>query len=313
MNIRQFEYILAVAEHKHFELAADKCFISQSTLSTMIAKFEEEQQVKIFNRKKKPLEVTAEGELIINQLKIIVKQIQTLTELTKEIKGEVSGKLSISVIPTIAPFLLPVFLHDFSLKFPQLHITVNEQTTEEIINKIKSRELDIGILSIPVKEKYLLETPLYNEPFLLYDIKKRNKKRIHPKDLDYTNMWLMEDGHCLRTQVIEICDMNEKNRKLQVNSNLHFSAGSIDSLLRFVKASGGKTLLPYLSTLDFTKKQKDCINYFEPPVPYRSIGLVVHEDFAKKKILNLIKEEIQTKISRILPKQKEPGRKIEPI
>jgi LysR family hydrogen peroxide-inducible transcriptional activator len=139
MNIQQFHYILAVAECKHFELASEKCFITQSTLSTMISKFEDQIGIKIFDRKKKPVQITSEGLLVIEQLKLITNNIDQLNELVKEIKGELKGSLTLSVIPTIAPFLLPLFLQDFASKFPNLKITVREETTVEIQRKLKAR------------------------------------------------------------------------------------------------------------------------------------------------------------------------------
>ena len=183
MNIQQFQYILAVAEHKHFELASEKCFITQSTLSTMISKFEDEIGLKIFDRKKKPVQLTNEGIVIIEQLKIIVNNIGQLKELTKELKGEITGILTLSVIPTIAPFLLPLFLQDFASKFPNLIIKVREETTSEITRKLKSRELDIGILSIPIEDKELIEIKLYDEPFVFFDPNEFTNKRISVKKM----------------------------------------------------------------------------------------------------------------------------------
>ncbi|MFN6038024.1 MAG: LysR substrate-binding domain-containing protein, partial [Bacteroidota bacterium] len=285
MNIRQIEYILSVAEHRHFELAAEKCFVSQSTLSTMISKYEEETGIKIFNRKKKPVELTKEGKLIVQLFREIQKKLECLAELTKEIKGEIKGRLTLSIIPTIAPYLLPLFIKEFAQKFPELNITVNEETTCDIIRKLKSRETDIGIVSIPLKENDLQEIKLYDEPFLVYDAATTSNKNINIKKMDFSNLWLLEEGHCMRTQVMEICELNKR----QKNSitNLHFRAGSIDSLLRFVKSSKGKTLLPFLATEEFSKNDRKHLRNFESPIPLRTIGLIIHQDFAKKKILEL--------------------------
>ena len=168
MNIQQFEYVLALADSRHFETAADRCHITQSTLSTMISKLEEELGILIFDRKKKPLEITSEGALLITQIQIISKEIDNLDEIVKEIKGEIKGEISISVIPTIAPYLIPLFITQFAAKYPQLRIQVKEEQTAEIIRNLKQRTLDIGIVSIPIKDKDLLEFPLYNEPFVYF-------------------------------------------------------------------------------------------------------------------------------------------------
>ncbi len=299
MNIQQIQYVLAVAENKHFEQAAEKCFITQSTLSTMISKFEDEINIKIFDRKKKPVSVTAEGQVIIEQLKIIWKDIEQFTELTKEIKGEVKGTLTISVIPTVAPFLLPLFLQNFAAKFPELIIKVKEQTTGEIIRQIKSRELDIGIISIPVQDKDILELKLYDEPFVFYDAKNKNASKKSIDKIDLSNLCLLEEGHCMRTQVVKLCEIH--NKEFASKLNFEYKAGSIDSLLRFVKANKATTLLPYLSVVDLSDEEKSLISNFVAPIPYRTIGLVTHRHFVKKKILEMLQKEIISKTQTKLP------------
>lgn len=310
MNIQQFNYVLAVAESKHFELAAEKCFVTQSTLSTMISKFEDEIGINIFDRKKKPVKITTEGSAIIEQLKIITNNINHLNELAGEIKGEVKGHLTISVIPTVAPFLLPMFLQHFASRFPDLQIEVKEQTTQEILRQLKSRDLDIGIISTPVHERDILELKLYDEPFVFYNAAEVNGKSVSVKKMNTNNLYLMEEGHCMHTQVVNLCDLNKKH--LNETLNFEFKAGSIDSLLRFVKANKATTLLPYLSTLDLSEKEKKQISQFSAPVPYRSIGLVVHRHFAKKKILNILQKDIIDKISQVLP-QKIKGEQLMPV
>jgi LysR family hydrogen peroxide-inducible transcriptional activator len=248
MNIHQFQYILALAETRHFENAAEKCFITQSTLSTMISKFEDEVGIIIFDRKKKPVELTSEGVIMIEQLKKISKEIEQLTEITKEIKGEVSGDLSISVIPTIAPGILPLFINDFASKFPNLNIEVKEETTAEIMRQIKSRDLDIGIVSIPLNDKDIREIHLYDEPFVFYDTNSTIANKVDAAHLDVSNICLLDEGHCMRAQILELCNMQTNRLNNQIN--FKYNAGSIDSLMRFVKANKASTLLPYLSTID---------------------------------------------------------------
>ncbi|WP_264509439.1 LysR substrate-binding domain-containing protein [Flavobacterium sp. N1719] len=299
MNIRQFEYILAVAEIRHFELAAEKCFATQSTLSTMVSKFEEELGITIFNRKKKPVEITAEGEVIIEQLKAIQSQIGVLNELAKEFKGEVNGNLTISVIPTVAPPLLPLFLQSFAEKFPQLHIEIREQTTAEITRLLKSRELDIGILSVPINDPDLIEIPLYNEPFQLLDYREKYTNSLSVEALDPADIWLMEEGHCMRTQILKFCDLDKNYCNTHLNFN--FKAGSIDSLLRFVRANQATTLVPYLAALSLSESDQSYLRNFQNPVPVRSIGLVVHRHFVKRRVLYFLEQEINKQVHPLLP------------
>ena len=311
MNIQQFQYILAVAEYRHFELASEKCCITQSTLSTMISRFEDEIGIKVFDRKKKPVQLTNEGLLIIEQLKIVTNNIDQLRELVKEVRGEIKGNLTLSVIPTIAPFLLPLFLQDFAAKFPSLTIKVKEETTGEIIRKIKSRELDIGILSVPLKEKDLIEVKLYDEPFVFFDASGASNNNISMKKVKIENLCLMEEGHCMRTQVLQLCDLNKK----QVDNKLNFEyqAGSIDSLLRFVKANKATTLLPYLAANDFSNHEKKYLSHFSSPVPYRTVGLIVHHHFVKKKLLQILQKEIVSKISSVIATIDIKGEKLSPL
>ncbi len=311
MNIQQFQYILAVAKYKHFELAAEKCCISQSTLSTMISKFEDEIGVKIFDRKKKPVDLTLEGSLILEQLKVITNHIEQLHELTKEIKGEITGHLNLSVIPTIAPFLLPLFLQEFASQFSNLNIVVKEETTDEIQKKLKLREIDIGIVSIPLNDKDLYEIKLYDEPFLFYNTKKKLNKKLSVNHLKNENLYLMEEGHCMRTQVSELCNNNSKKNKSSLNFD--YKAGSIDSLIRFVKVSQASTLLPYLATLNFTKHDACHLSHFTSPIPYRTIGLIVHRHFVKKKILNSLQKSIMDNVSHQLPTIELKGKILHPV
>jgi LysR family hydrogen peroxide-inducible transcriptional activator len=311
MNIHQFQYILALAEHTHFESAAEKCFITQSTLSTMVSKFEEEIGIKLFDRKKKPLQLTKEGFAIIEQLKIIINDIDQLKELVKEVKGETKGNLTLSVIPTIAPFLLPLFLQDFASKFPNLKILVKEETTGEISRKLKSRELDIGILSIPIQDKDLTEIKLYDEPFVFFDAGKSTNSQVSINKLDVSNLCMMEEGHCMRTQVIKLCDLTKK--QFDSKLNFEFKAGSIDSLLRFVKANHATTLLPYLAVADFSEQEKMHVSHFSSPVPYRSIGLVVHKHFVKKNLLAILEKEITGRIPEFALKTDISGVQIAPV
>ena len=298
MNIQQFQYILAVVEHKHFETAAETCFITQSTLSTMINRFENEIGIKIFNRKTKPVSITKEGTELMKQIRMIKKERDSLDNIVQELKGETVGELRIGIIPTIATDLLPLFLSDFANNFPKVKIIVQEMTTLEIQKSLKNRMLDVGILAIPLKDKELVELDLYIEPFLMYDCSLNKKKRtITIEELDYSKLWLLEEGHCLRTQVQQICDLSNKEE----DKNIEFKAGSLGSLIRFTKANKGVTILPYLSSLELNKDDKEKLVPFTYPIPVRSIGLITHKHFVKKKLLNHLQETIQNAVIPLIP------------
>lgn len=311
MNIQQIQYVLAVAEIRHFERAAEKCFVTQSTLSTMISRLEDELQIQLFDRKKKPVTITSEGAVLIEQMKKINLEVEQLKELSQEVKGEVKGDLSISVIPTIAPFLLPLFLQSFAGKFPNLKMVVKEQPTAEILRQLKARELDIGIISIPVKDADIEEFKLYDEAFLFYDAGQELKQNVSPDNLKIKNLCLLEEGHCMRTQVINLCELHKTNLRNMLNFD--YKAGSIDSLLRFVKVNGATTLLPYLATTEFTEEERKHLSAFAEPTPFRSVGLVVHRHFVKKQILEKLKEEVMLKVSPLLPEIDISGKELLPV
>ncbi len=294
MNIQQFQYVLAVAECRHFETAAEKCFISQSTLSTMILKFENELGITIFDRKKRPMVVTDGGQKIIDRLKIITNEIGQLEELSKEIKGEIKGVIKVACIPTVAPFLLPLFLVDFAQKYPDLKIEVIEITTDEIAHQLKSRDLDIGIISLPFNDSELAEYALYDEPFVLFDTAQEKEQKVSVEEINMENFWLMEEGHCMRTQVLDIC--SQSNPAINSTLNISFKAGSINSLIRFVKANKGKTLLPFWATTQFSEEEKQYIRPLGAPVPFRTIGLLTRQYFPRQKLLQLFQREIINKL-----------------
>mgnify|MGYP001059985363 CR=1 FL=1 len=303
MNIHQFKYVLAVAQKRHFEAAAEECCITQSTLSTMISRLEDEIGIKIFNRKTKPVSITEEGELIIERLQIIDKEIAALQNVVQELKGEMKGELRIGIIPTIAPYLLPLFLARFAKQFPGVKIVVQELTTAAIQTNLKLRTIDVGILATPLEDVELEEYNLYKEPFVVYDCSSNRKKtKTTIQDLDYSKLWFLEEGHCLRTQVQRICEIS--NKQDAKNTNIEFKAGSIDSLLRFTKVSQGITILPYLATLDLTVKDQEKLQFFADPVPVRTIGLITHKFFVKKGLLNYLQELIVELIEPKLPKIK---------
>lgn len=299
MNFQQIEYVIAVSEIGNFSKAADRCCITQSTLSTMIGRFEDEIGITIFDRKSKPVTITKEGEEIIRQLKIIAHETATLGEIASALKGEMKGVVKIAVIPTVAPYLLPRFLTDFILSYPEIQFSVSEMTTKEIVGALQKREIDIGIVSTPLGYDQLLEFPLYNEPFVLYD--RGNVKAKRPAEIDPDRLWLLEEGHCFRTQAVSLCGLQEKRDK---SYNLDYKSGTISTLLKFVNQNNGVTLLPWLASQDLSESEKAHLQYMQSPVPGRTVGLIVHRHFVKKKLLNELMEAIQGKM---LPLLEEAG------
>ncbi|PCI99375.1 MAG: DNA-binding transcriptional regulator OxyR [Flavobacteriales bacterium] len=301
MNIQQFRYILAVVDLKNFEAASERCFVTQSTLSTMISRLEDEIGVRIFNRKTKPVSITLEGQQIINRLRIVIHEVESLKNVIQELKGDMVGELRIGVIPTVAPYLLPLFLTKFAGRFPKINIVIKEMTTSLIQASLKERTLDIGLLAVPLEDDELVEQELYSEPFLVYDCRdEKSEYKISINNLDYSKLWLLQEGHCLRTQIFQICELSNLNGKNNVN--FEFESGSMGSLLNFTKASKGITIIPYLVSLDLSLEDKRNIIEFTQPTPVRSIGLLTHKFFVKKKIAKVLQEIIQESVRDLIPK-----------
>ncbi|WP_442267279.1 LysR substrate-binding domain-containing protein [Tenacibaculum sp. ZS6-P6] len=312
MNIQQFQYVLAVVDLKNFEAAAEKCFVTQSTLSTMIGRFEKEIGIKIFNRKTKPVSITVEGEEIIKRLRILASEVDALNNLIQELKGEMIGELKIGIIPTVAPYLLPLFLTNFAEAFPKVKIIVREMTTSEIQKALKIRSIDVGVLALPLEDDMLNEVDLYSEPFVLYDCSEGDiTNKISVNDIDYSKLCLLQEGHCLRTQVQRICDLSDQytNR----DENFEFESGSMDSLLRITRARKGMTILPYLATTDLSPDIKQRLVEFDKPIPVRKVGLVTHKFFVKKKLLSELKLLIQNSVIEHLPQKESEYKILKPL
>jgi len=296
MNFQQLEYIIAVDTYRHFAKAAEKTFVTQPTLSMMIQKLEDELGVRIFDRSKQPVTPTHDGEEVIARAKQIIADANRLKEFTKGLKNEISGELNLAVIPTLAPYLLPLFIKPFVENHPKLKINIRELVTNDIINSLKNGETDMGLLATPLHDNKLEEHPIFYEEFFAYaatDEKVSKKKYLLPKDIDTSKLWLLEEGHCLRNQVFNLCELKKKNTE---NDRLHYEAGSIETLKNLVDHHKGITILPQLATLDLSKKQRDKIREFAHPKPVREISLVVNKNFHRISILNALRKEIENQL-----------------
>ena len=292
MTITQLEYAIAVDTYRHFATAAEQCFVTQPTLSMQIQKLEETLDCKIFDRSKQPVVPTEIGEEIIRQARVIVHESKMLSQLVKDKKGLMEGELQIGIIPTLASNLLPMFLHTFLNKYPDIKIRIKEMTTGLMIEKLKTGRIDAGLLSTPLQDNSIIEYPLFYEELVAY-VSKSNptfkKTYILPADINLKELWLLEEGHCFRNQVVNFCEL--KKQSIEQN-HFEYEAGSIETLIKMVELDKGLTILPELSTLDFNVKQMNMVRHFKSPVPVREISLVTHRNYLKKKLVDVLKEEI---------------------
>jgi LysR family transcriptional regulator, hydrogen peroxide-inducible genes activator len=305
MNLQQLEYILAINNERHFARAAEKCFVTQATLSMMVRKLEDELGVKIFDRSRQPVVPTETGVAIIEQARQVLQGTRMIKEIIADRKGTVEGELRIGVIPTIAPYLLPLFLNRLLKKFPNVKIHISERTTDEIIARLKDQRLDVGIMATPLNEAGLLETPLFYEQFIVYAAESSStlrKKYILADDIDPSNLWLLEEGHCLRSQIINLCALKSKEKELH---QLDFEAGSIETLIKIVEGNQGITILPELALNGMPARQLKKIRYFKAPAPVREVSLVTYRYFMKKKLVDILSQEIMAGVPKeMLVKQR---------
>ncbi|MBC7567295.1 MAG: hydrogen peroxide-inducible genes activator [Pedobacter sp.] len=303
MTLVQLEYIVAVDTYRSFVGAAEKCFVTQPTLSMQVQKLEEMLNVKIFDRSKQPVIPTEIGAQIIEQARVILQESLKVKELISSQQLDVVGELKVGIIPTVAPYLLPKVIAAMMEKYPGLNLLIWEYSTEDIIHHLKTGVLDCGILATPLADAAIQETPLYYENFVTYISKNSKlfkKKTIDADDLEDENIWLLNEGHCMRSQVLNICRSTKQNR-LQ---GLTYNTGSVETLIRMVDMNNGATLLPELALEELSNKQLSKVRYFKSPEPVREISLVTHKNFIKKRTLNALKEEILAVIPKTMRQKK---------
>ena len=287
MNLQQLEYIVAVDNHRHFARAADACFVSQPTLSIMIHKLEDELGLVIFDRKRQPVIPTIRGKEIIDQARVVLRESARLEEIATEAKEKMEGELSIGIIPTLAAYLVPLFIQDFLDLYPQVHITVEEAQTKTILDELKKGILDVGILATPLNEPNMEESVLFYEEFYLYTADVKPKRFVIQEDIDPNKLLLLEEGHCLRSQILNLCKLQETSGR-----QLKYQAGSLETLKRLVDSKQGMTILPELATLSLGEEDKMRVTRFKQPAPVREISLVMHRSFVKEHLIEKLKESI---------------------
>lgn len=292
MNLQQLEYIIEVDKQRHFQKAAQACNVTQPTLSMMIKKLEEELGEVIFDRSKQPIVPTSIGEKIIAQARRILGETEQLKDLLHLEKGEISGNLRIGVIPTIAPYLMPSIFKQLSAKYSKLTLFVYEYTTETLIQKLKSGELDVGILATPLGISTLQESPIYYERYFLYVNEadaNYHKSYILPEEIDTEKLWLLAEGHCLRNQILNLCELKKQSSG---SNTLNYEAGSIETLIQLVDNNHGLTIIPELAVERLSERQQKQIKSFVDPIPVREISLVTHHSYVKERMIRVLKEAI---------------------
>jgi len=293
MTITQLQYVLAVAEYQNFTLAAEKSFVTQPTLSMQVQKLEDELDVLIFDRSKKPIAITEIGKKIVMQAKNIVAEAERMKDIVDQDKGFVGGDYVLGIIPTVMPTLLPMFLPTFVKKFPKVNLIIKEQPTDTLIRNLEDNHLDAAIAATPLEVDFLIERPLYYEPFVGYvppSHRLAQEKEIATTDLDISDILLLQDGHCFRDGVINLC----KLPKNQHSEHFQIQSGSFETLVNLSNEGLGMTLLPYLNTLDLDRRKMTNLRYFKKPSPAREISLIYHKSELKMQITEALKDTISS-------------------
>ena len=292
MTLVQLEYIVAVDTWRHFATAAEHCFVTQPTLSMQIQKLEEALDLKIFDRSKHPVVPTPAGEVILQQARSVLLAREALMQVVQEQKGILAGELRVGIIPTLAPYLLPLFVPGFLAHHPHVKLIVQELMTDDLLEKLRQGKLDAGILVTPLQTDDILEHVLFYEELKVYMSKKHRafgKEYVLPEDIDPNKLWLLEEGHCFRSQIMNLCEL-QKLSKLQ--NHFDYEAGSIETLRKMVELNEGITIIPEMATFDMTAKQLQLVRPFKRPFPMREVSLVVHRNQAKERLIQQLKKEI---------------------
>lgn len=292
MTFVQLEYIVAVDTYRHFAMAAGHCFVTQPTLSMQVQKLEEELGLKIFDRSKQPVIPTEAGKEVIDQARKILAEKGTIQEIVQSRKGLLTGELRIGIIPTLAPYLLPLFVQGFTAKYPQIKLIVNELTTELVVARLREGRIDVGILVTPLQENGIREHVLFYEELLVYVSRKNaayKKTYMLTQDIDPNKLWLLEEGHCFRSQIVKLCELRKASKE---GSHFDYEAGSLETLRRMVELNDGITILPELAAMDLSSKQMQLVRHFRRPAPMREVSLIVHRDFVKQRLVEALKQAI---------------------
>jgi len=294
ITLIQLEYITALDTYRHFATAAEKCFVTQPTLSMQVRKLEEDLGFIVFDRSRQPVIPTEQGKYIIEQARIVLQEASRIETIASELKQQVSGELRIGLIPTISPFLLPLFAGHFKKAHPSIDLKVEEAVTETIERMLQKDMLDIGIVVTPLHNPVIIEQILYYEEMMIYHHPGHpfsEKSIINADKIDHGDMWLLGDGHCFRSQVVNFCEIQKlEHTKLPYK----FEGGSINTLMKIIDREGGYTLIPELAFLE--NKSNEQVKRFARIKPLREVSLIYTRKYAKTRMIELLAECIKTSI-----------------
>ena len=290
MTLQQLEYIVAVYRMRHFAKAAEQCGVTQPTLSAMIQKLEAELGLRLFERSSQQVVPTAVGRKVVEQAVEVLAGAARIKELVEEEKHSLAGTFRLGVLPTIAPYLLPRFFPRLRREHPETDIRVVELKTKGICQALHEGTIDAAVLvNVPDLEEYE-QTPLYYEQFVVYvshDDSLFSHRSIRTADLDGEMLWLLDEGHCFRDQLVKFCNLKSAREAQEA-----YTLGSIETFMRMVEGGQGVTFIPELALEQLTDQQKALVRPFALPIPTRQIVLLTARDFVRHSLRDLLVESI---------------------
>ena len=263
----------------------------------MIQKLEDELGVRIFDRSQTPIEPTDVGRKVIDQARASLAQIYQIKEIVEEEKGIIKGVFRLAIIPTVSPYLLPKLMQSHREQNSDIRLVISEMTTNQILSNLAKGQIDGGILATPLRDDRMKERPVYYEKFLAYV--SPNERFLHAKtsleeaDLKGAKLWLLAEVHCFRTQILNLCNLKNKNL---TNSAFTYEAGSIETLINIVDNNNGITIIPEMALDHLTENQKLNVRFFEKSSPVREISLITRKDFLRERLIEIIEEEIKMSV-----------------
>ena len=294
MNLRDLKYIIAVAETRHFGKAAERCFVSQPTLSGQIKKLEKELGVTIFERTQRSVEVTPVGEAILEHARQIMEQAEVIDQLALAHQDSLAGPLRVGAIPTLSPYLMPLMLLPLKKKHPQMKLVLSEELTDTLLERLRNHEIDAALLATPVEEPDLEALPLFDEPFYIAYPREHPfyaKEKITRRDLESVNLLLLAEGHCLAKQAMDVCHLKERDQK---GDMADLRAASLETLLQLVAAGFGCTLVPALAMRgSWTSGSGVVAQPLALPDAYRRVSLVFRHSYPRRQALEAMAAIIQ--------------------
>ncbi len=295
MTFAQLTYLVAVDKHRHFGEAATACHVSQPTLSMQLRKLEDELDVQLIDRSHQPVVPTAAGERLIEQARDVLAARDRLQALAADAQNRVMGTLHLGLLPTLSPYLLPLVLPALEDAYPEVSLVLREWPTADLLDALHTDTLDAALIATDEPDPDLHEQGLFREPFVGYvapSHRLADREALVPSDLSVEDLWLLSEGHCLRDQVLHVCGRSTSPPR----AGAQFESGSLETLVRMVRHSGGMTLLPSLATHHMPEdERREFVIPFHPPRPTREIRLVGRRPH-KRRLVDAFVDTLQSVI-----------------